>query len=102
MPDSTRPRSGARSTVIPFTALRDEILQQPMPLRAAITAAYRRDEGEAMQWLQTQAKISPAALIATQVLARTLVESVRRQRTRASGVATKRSISLLRARATFM
>jgi len=86
MYNSTRRRADARSATIPFAALQGEVLHRPSPLRAAVTAAYRRDEQEMVQWLQSQVRLTPASRIATQMLARTLVESVRRKRTRASGV----------------
>ncbi|HEX8605083.1 MAG TPA: trifunctional transcriptional regulator/proline dehydrogenase/L-glutamate gamma-semialdehyde dehydrogenase [Pseudoduganella sp.] len=72
---------------VPFSALQAEILRDPSPLRAAITAAYRRDERTAVQWLL--AGIRDRGLPATQEaqeLARRLVTAVREKRTRASGV----------------
>jgi RHH-type proline utilization regulon transcriptional repressor/proline dehydrogenase/delta 1-pyrroline-5-carboxylate dehydrogenase len=72
---------------VPFSALQAEILRDPSPLRAAITAAYRRDERTAVQWLL--AEIRDRGLPATQEaqeLARRLVTAVREKRTRASGV----------------
>ena len=69
-----------------FTALHDEISRMPTPLRAAITAAYRRSEREAMHWLQAQVDNSAASREATRLLARELVQSVRDKRSRASGV----------------
>lgn len=73
-------------SLVPFSALHAEIVQQPTPLRAAITAAYRRNEREAVQWLLAQIKVNPIAQERTQSLARELVEAVREKRTRASGV----------------
>jgi RHH-type proline utilization regulon transcriptional repressor/proline dehydrogenase/delta 1-pyrroline-5-carboxylate dehydrogenase len=71
----------------PFAALQDEILRDPIPLRAAVTAAYRRDEASAVQWLLDQIKNNDAnSLQQAQQLAHKLVSSVREQRTRASGV----------------
>jgi RHH-type proline utilization regulon transcriptional repressor/proline dehydrogenase/delta 1-pyrroline-5-carboxylate dehydrogenase len=71
----------------PFSALQDEILRDPIPLRAAVTAAYRRDEVDAVQWLLEQIKNNDAnSLQQAQQLAHKLVSSVREQRTRASGV----------------
>jgi RHH-type proline utilization regulon transcriptional repressor/proline dehydrogenase/delta 1-pyrroline-5-carboxylate dehydrogenase len=71
----------------PFAALQDEILRDPIPLRAAVTAAYRRDEVDAVQWLLEQIKNNDAnSLQQAQQLAHKLVSSVREQRTRASGV----------------
>jgi RHH-type proline utilization regulon transcriptional repressor/proline dehydrogenase/delta 1-pyrroline-5-carboxylate dehydrogenase len=74
MHNSTRRRADARSATIPFAALQGEVLHRPSPLRAAVTAAYRRDEQEMVQWLQSQVRLTPASRIATQMLARTLVE----------------------------
>jgi RHH-type transcriptional regulator, proline utilization regulon repressor / proline dehydrogenase / delta 1-pyrroline-5-carboxylate dehydrogenase len=67
----------------PFAAFGAEILREQMPLRAAITAAYRRDEAEAVQWLLGQGAVAnPDA----GPLAHRLVSAVREKRTRASGV----------------
>ena len=68
----------------PFSTLQAEILREPSPQRAAITAAYRRDEAGAVQWLLGQVRESGTA--EAQVLAHRLVSSVRKERTRASGV----------------
>jgi len=71
----------------PFSALQDEILRDPIPLRAAVTAAYRRDEVSAVQWLLEQiTNNDETTLKQSQQLAHKLVSSVRAQRTRASGV----------------
>src|SRR5690349_11568386 len=71
----------------PFAALQAEILRDPIPLRAAVTAAYRRGEVSAVQWLLDQIKNNDAgSLEQAQRLAHKLVSSVREQRTRASGV----------------
>jgi RHH-type proline utilization regulon transcriptional repressor/proline dehydrogenase/delta 1-pyrroline-5-carboxylate dehydrogenase len=71
----------------PFSALQNEILRDPIPLRAAVTAAYRRDEVDAVQWLLEQIKNNDVnSLQQAQQLAHKLVSSVREQRTRASGV----------------
>ncbi len=71
----------------PFAALQAEILRDPTPLRAAITAAYRRDEQTAVQWLLAQITDRGAdATREAQELARRLVTAVREKRTRASGV----------------
>jgi RHH-type proline utilization regulon transcriptional repressor/proline dehydrogenase/delta 1-pyrroline-5-carboxylate dehydrogenase len=68
---------------VPFEALLAEIKQEQAPLRAAITAAYRRDETAAVDWLLAQgAAASPDA----QALAHRLVSAVREKRTRSSGV----------------
>ncbi|HXA46728.1 MAG TPA: proline dehydrogenase family protein, partial [Burkholderiaceae bacterium] len=69
-----------------FSAFSAEVLPPASALRAAITAAYRRDETEAVQWLQAQAATDASSKIATQILARDLVEAVRTKRTRSSGV----------------
>jgi len=74
------------SESLPFSALHEEVLHNPTPLRAAITAAYRRDEQEAVQWLLSQFVTNKNAQISAEVLARKLVTAVRRQRSRASGV----------------
>jgi RHH-type transcriptional regulator, proline utilization regulon repressor / proline dehydrogenase / delta 1-pyrroline-5-carboxylate dehydrogenase len=68
---------------VPFDALQAEIKREQRPLRAAITAAYRRDETEAVEWLLAQgARASGDAY----VLAHRLVSAVRTKRTRSSGV----------------
>ena len=70
-------------TFVPFDAFQSELKPEQTPLRAAITAAYRRDETQAVQWLLAQgARPSPDA----KPLAHRLVSNVRSQRTRASGV----------------
>ncbi len=71
---------------MPFAALHADIEHAPTPLRAAITAAYRRDEREAVQWLLAQVQMKPAEKGAIREMARQLVQSVREKRTRASGV----------------
>ncbi|XLZ68709.1 trifunctional transcriptional regulator/proline dehydrogenase/L-glutamate gamma-semialdehyde dehydrogenase [Massilia sp. SR12] len=71
----------------PFAALQAEILRDPSPLRSAVTAAYRRDEQSAVQWLLSQINIgSPETTQDAQSLAKRLVTSVREKRTRSSGV----------------
>jgi RHH-type proline utilization regulon transcriptional repressor/proline dehydrogenase/delta 1-pyrroline-5-carboxylate dehydrogenase len=71
------------TTFVPFDALQAEIKREQSPLRAAITAAYRRDEAEAVQWLLAQgARANGDAYM----LAHRLVSKVREKRTRASGV----------------
>ena len=72
--------------ITPFSAFHADIEHAPTPLRAAITAVYRRDECEAVQWLLTQVTLNSATQQSAQSLARGLVESVREKRTRASGV----------------
>ena len=79
------------STTVPeftpaFTTFHNEVIQNPTPLRAAITAAYRLDESLAVQSLLAQIQTSPASQAASQTLARKLVRAVREKRTRASGV----------------
>jgi RHH-type proline utilization regulon transcriptional repressor/proline dehydrogenase/delta 1-pyrroline-5-carboxylate dehydrogenase len=71
------------STFVPFDALHAEIKRDQTPLRAAITAAYRRDETEAVQWLLAQGS---GASHDAQALAHRLVAAVREKRTRSSGV----------------
>jgi len=71
----------------PFAALQAEILRDPISLRAAVTAAYRRDEITAVQWLLGQvANHDGASVEQARQLAHKLVSAVRQQRTRASGV----------------
>jgi RHH-type transcriptional regulator, proline utilization regulon repressor / proline dehydrogenase / delta 1-pyrroline-5-carboxylate dehydrogenase len=74
------------SDAIPETMSLADIRHAPTPLRAAITAAFRRDERDAVQWLLAQAHLNDTSRGAIQVLARRLVQSVRAQRTRASGI----------------
>jgi len=71
------------STFVPFDALHAETKREQTLLRAAITAAYRRDETEAVQWLLAQGATPSAD---AQPLAHRLVSAVREKRTRASGV----------------
>ncbi|MDY7546050.1 trifunctional transcriptional regulator/proline dehydrogenase/L-glutamate gamma-semialdehyde dehydrogenase [Glaciimonas sp. CA11.2] len=71
---------------IPFTEFHAEVIRNPSPLRSAITAAYRRDESLAVQWLLGQVEDSSSARVASAQLASKLVQSVRDKRTRASGV----------------
>ena len=56
------------------------------PLRRAITAAYRRAEADAVAELSPQATFTDDALERIRSRARTLVERVRAERSRASGV----------------
>ena len=85
----------------PFAALAEDVAAAPSVLRAAVSAATRRDEAACVAWLQSQrlraapacsttapstappAARTDAAIAAT---ARRLVEAVRRERTHASGV----------------
>ncbi|QMT31225.1 bifunctional proline dehydrogenase/L-glutamate gamma-semialdehyde dehydrogenase PutA [Alysiella filiformis] len=61
-------------------------IAQKNPLRQAITAAYRRDETEAVNDMLQRAKMSDAEKTATDNLARSLVKKVRADRSKASGV----------------
>jgi RHH-type transcriptional regulator, proline utilization regulon repressor / proline dehydrogenase / delta 1-pyrroline-5-carboxylate dehydrogenase len=81
-----QPATQEFSAPVPFSALHADIDHTPSPLRAAITAAYRRDEREAVQWLLAQFKPNAAMQENIQALARDLVQAVREKRTRASGV----------------
>lgn len=56
------------------------------PVRAAICAAHRRDERQAVQWLLSQVHENAPWKDAIQTLACTLVEKVRSERVHASGV----------------
>jgi RHH-type proline utilization regulon transcriptional repressor/proline dehydrogenase/delta 1-pyrroline-5-carboxylate dehydrogenase len=75
--------ANSATTFVPFDAFQAEIKPDQTPLRAAITAAYRRDETEAVQWLLAQGARPSAD---AKPLAHRLVSSVRAKRTRASGV----------------
>jgi RHH-type proline utilization regulon transcriptional repressor/proline dehydrogenase/delta 1-pyrroline-5-carboxylate dehydrogenase len=81
---SAAPAASASS--LPFGTFQAELLPAPSPLRAAITAAYRRDEREAVQWLLQQVQGQQPWKDATQQLAKKLVQQVREKRTRSSGV----------------
>ncbi|XXQ69105.1 bifunctional proline dehydrogenase/L-glutamate gamma-semialdehyde dehydrogenase PutA [Neisseriaceae bacterium B1] len=59
---------------------------QPNPLRQAITAAYLRDEEQAVQEMIALANISDKNKVAADTLARSLVKKVRADRSKASGV----------------
>ncbi|HEY0063945.1 MAG TPA: proline dehydrogenase family protein, partial [Telluria sp.] len=67
----------------PFAVLQEEVSSQPSLLRAAITAAYRRDEADIVGWLLAQG-IQPHG--DAHALAHRLVAAVRSKRTRSSGV----------------
>jgi RHH-type proline utilization regulon transcriptional repressor/proline dehydrogenase/delta 1-pyrroline-5-carboxylate dehydrogenase len=71
------------SPFVPFAALLAETRREQTPLRAAITAAYRRDERAAVQWLLEQGVRANGEAHA---LSHRLVSQVREKRTRASGV----------------
>jgi RHH-type proline utilization regulon transcriptional repressor/proline dehydrogenase/delta 1-pyrroline-5-carboxylate dehydrogenase len=70
-------------TFVPFDALQAETRREQTPLRAAITAAYRRDETTAVEWLLAQGASASAD---AHMLAHRLVSAVREKRTRSSGV----------------
>ena len=71
------------STYVPFDALQAETRREQTPLRAAITAAYRRDETTAVEWLLAQGACANGDAY---MLAHRLVSAVREKRTRSSGV----------------
>lgn len=71
------------TTFVPFDALQAETRGEQTPLRAAITAAYRRDETTAVEWLLAQGARAHAD---AHGLAHRLVSAVRAKRTRSSGV----------------
>jgi RHH-type proline utilization regulon transcriptional repressor/proline dehydrogenase/delta 1-pyrroline-5-carboxylate dehydrogenase len=71
------------TTYVPFDALQAETRRDQAPLRAAITAAYRRDETTAVEWLLAQ---GASANTDAYLLAHRLVSAVREKRTRSSGV----------------
>ncbi|MBW8898048.1 MAG: trifunctional transcriptional regulator/proline dehydrogenase/L-glutamate gamma-semialdehyde dehydrogenase [Massilia sp.] len=71
------------TTYVPFDALQAETRRDQAPLRAAITAAYRRDETSAVEWLLAQ---GACANTDAYLLAHRLVSAVREKRTRSSGV----------------
>jgi RHH-type proline utilization regulon transcriptional repressor/proline dehydrogenase/delta 1-pyrroline-5-carboxylate dehydrogenase len=87
MPGASRKVSALTT---PFAAYRTELAPQPTALRAAVTAAHRRDEREAVQWLLGQVAAGSDSdsdpQRTAQTLARTLVQGVRNKRSRASGV----------------
>jgi RHH-type proline utilization regulon transcriptional repressor/proline dehydrogenase/delta 1-pyrroline-5-carboxylate dehydrogenase len=70
-------------TFVPFDTLQAETRREQTPLRAAITAAYRRDETTAVEWLLAEGASASADAY---MLAHRLVSSVREKRTRSSGV----------------
>jgi RHH-type proline utilization regulon transcriptional repressor/proline dehydrogenase/delta 1-pyrroline-5-carboxylate dehydrogenase len=88
MPSPTRTADPDDFTAefMPFAALRAEIAAADTPLRAAITAAYRRDERDAVRWLQAQPHYGATTRQAARNLARELVQQVRARRSKASGV----------------
>src|ERR1700726_1337447 len=82
--DSPRMSPGAPFMKHPFAALSSEIVAQS-PLRAAITAAYRRPEPESVIPLLEQAAVTPAEAKRIDALARSLVSRLR-GKTHSSGV----------------
>lgn len=70
----------------PFASLHAGIDNRPSPLRAAISAACRHDEREAVQALLAQAPDDTAAGETIRAVARHLVQTVRDKRSHASGV----------------
>ena len=68
----------------PFAAIRSEVLTQT-PLRAAVTAAYRRPEPECVPPLIDLAALAPDQSHRVEALARSLVTRLR-EKTRSSGV----------------
>ena len=83
---ATDPANPSQAFAAAFVAFAAEILPPASPLRDAITAAYRRDEREAVHWLLAQLGDDARPRPEAQLLARNLVEAVRSKRTRASGV----------------
>ena len=63
----------------PFAALHAEVTGQP-PLRAAITAATRRPEGQALAPLLDAARPSAGQARATHALAHRLADTLRRRK----------------------
>jgi RHH-type proline utilization regulon transcriptional repressor/proline dehydrogenase/delta 1-pyrroline-5-carboxylate dehydrogenase len=72
------------SAAHPFAAFRSEIVAQS-PLRAAITAAYRRPEPECVAPLLEEAEVTPEQAKRIDALARSLAAKLR-GKTRSSGV----------------
>ncbi|WP_050470172.1 trifunctional transcriptional regulator/proline dehydrogenase/L-glutamate gamma-semialdehyde dehydrogenase [Herbaspirillum chlorophenolicum] len=85
-PTTTTADAPVSSSGLPFGAFHAEVQHAPGALRAAITAAYRRDEPEAVKWLLGQVKSQAPWQEQTQQLAKKLVQQVREKRTRSSGV----------------
>jgi RHH-type proline utilization regulon transcriptional repressor/proline dehydrogenase/delta 1-pyrroline-5-carboxylate dehydrogenase len=86
MNSASHPSSVSSSFIPAFSVFQQEVMHTPTPLRAAITAVYRRDERGAVQWLLAQVQSNATWTEATQKLARKLVQAVRTKRTRSSGV----------------
>ncbi|HTN64700.1 MAG TPA: trifunctional transcriptional regulator/proline dehydrogenase/L-glutamate gamma-semialdehyde dehydrogenase [Burkholderiaceae bacterium] len=83
---SAQSSSGLPAACMPFAAFEHEVARAASPARAAVTEAYRRDEKDAVQWLQNQIQRDPEQAATTQALAQKLVQAVRAKRSRASGV----------------
>ncbi|WP_028534804.1 bifunctional proline dehydrogenase/L-glutamate gamma-semialdehyde dehydrogenase PutA [Paludibacterium yongneupense] len=64
----------------------DVLAREESPLRAAISAAHRRDERECLPWLLDAAAMSAAQVASSRELAQKLVTAVRSRRTRSGGV----------------
>ncbi|HEY4073707.1 MAG TPA: trifunctional transcriptional regulator/proline dehydrogenase/L-glutamate gamma-semialdehyde dehydrogenase [Herbaspirillum sp.] len=71
---------------LPFSAFAAEVIADALPLRSAITSAYRIDEGEAVRHLLTQVTDDRVLHQATQSLARRLVLAARAKRGNSPGV----------------
>ncbi|SNS13293.1 L-proline dehydrogenase /delta-1-pyrroline-5-carboxylate dehydrogenase [Noviherbaspirillum humi] len=82
-PETPDPRPGGEP---PFAALARNAGPAPSPLRQAVTAAWRRDETEAVQALLAEAPQDAQSRQAIAARAETLVRAVRAKRSRASGV----------------
>jgi RHH-type proline utilization regulon transcriptional repressor/proline dehydrogenase/delta 1-pyrroline-5-carboxylate dehydrogenase len=74
------------ASVAPFAGFEAELAPPSSALRAAVSAACRRDEHEAVQWLLSQPEPGEAARQAGDALARRLVQAVRAQRSHGFGV----------------
>jgi RHH-type proline utilization regulon transcriptional repressor/proline dehydrogenase/delta 1-pyrroline-5-carboxylate dehydrogenase len=70
----------------PFSALADEVAGAATPLREAVTAAYRRDERDAVRTLLAQVDSDPDWAGRSRDLAQQLVTAVRGKRSKSSGV----------------
>jgi len=79
MTPNTAPRPAAAAASPPGPILSPELPPAPAPLRAAITAAYLRDEAEHVRELLAQARLPADEQARAQALAADLVERVRRR-----------------------
>ncbi|GAB2499370.1 bifunctional proline dehydrogenase/L-glutamate gamma-semialdehyde dehydrogenase PutA [Pseudoxanthomonas sangjuensis] len=79
MTPNTAPRTAAAAASPPGPILSPELPPAPAPLRAAITAAYLRDEAEHVRELLAQARLPADEQARAQALAADLVERVRRR-----------------------